>query len=72
MVVVEYAGQILEYNTKNFVGEIILEPLIDGEIKIDYNQDLLMKELDENVIIKVLKRGKNKTGELFVIFCPFK
>ena len=33
--------RISQYNIKKFVGEIILEPLIDCEIKIDSNQDLL-------------------------------
>ena len=66
MVIVEYAGRI--YNIKSFVGEIILELLIDGEIKIDYNQDLLTKELNENVLIQVLKRGRNKKVELFLKF----
>ena len=41
MVIVEYASKILEYSNESFVGEIILELLINEEIKIDYNQDLL-------------------------------
>ena len=66
MVIVEYAGRI--YNIKSFVGEIILELLIDGEIKIDYNQDLFTKELNENVLIQVLKRRRNKKVKLFLKF----
>ena len=33
--------RISQYNIKKFVGERILEQLIDGEMKIDSNQDLL-------------------------------
>ena len=39
MVTVKYAVRVLKYTNKSFVGEIILEPLINWEIKKDYKRN---------------------------------
>ena len=39
MVTVKYAVRVLKYTNKSFVGEIILEPLFNWEIKKDYERN---------------------------------
>ena len=45
---------------------------MDGEIKINNLSRLLMKDKDEKLWIAVLKRKRNKRGELFVKFRVYK
>ena len=67
-VVLKYAGHIIKEDGNKAKAEVILEPQIVNEIKIDNNQYFLMKEINETTFITVLKRGSDKNNELFVRF----
>ena len=58
--ILRYAGHILKDDGDKLIMEVILEPSIEGEIKIDNNQNLLMKEIDESLFIAIKKRKRNK------------
>ena len=62
-IILKHAGRIIKGGGK---AKVILEPRMANKIKLDYNQELLMKELDKKVLIKVLKRKANTNNELFV------
>ena len=64
--ILNHAGCIMKDGGNKLKAEVILEPPMANKIKLDYNQELLMKELDKKVLIKVLKRKANKNNELFV------
>ena len=52
----------MEENRTSYVGLVILEPLMNDEIKINNMRHLLIKEIDEKFWILVLRRGGNKRG----------
>ena len=35
-------------------------PSIGGEVKIDNNKNLLMKEIDKNVFMRIKRRGRSR------------
>ena len=64
--IIKHAGCIMKGGGNKLKAEVILKPWMANKINVDYNQQLLMKELDEKVLIKVLKRKTNKNNELSV------
>ena len=70
--ILKHVRKILKENQNSCVGFLILEPLVDDEIKIDILRHLLMKDIDKKLWIVVIQRGRNKWGELYVKFRVYK